>query len=148
MGVKRSVLVAALVSIGLSGAVSAQSADDGVLIGIEPSDDVSNDGTVPGGTTEYTGRDKVIRALFERQERLEEAILVLQQRIIDVNALATSTDDLIRRGQEPLVSLEIDQLSKQIDILVQENALLRETLGSAGIVIPSIEESRQVGSDG
>lgn len=148
MDVKRSVLVAALVSIGLSGALSAQSADDGVLIGIEPSGDVSNDGTVPGETTEYTGRDKVIRALFERQARLEEAILVLQQRIIDVNALATSTDDLIRRGQEPLVSLEIDQLSKQIDILVQENALLRETLGSAGIVIPSIEESRQVGSDG
>lgn len=138
MAVNRSVLLAVALIVGAASSPSAQSTednnlDDGVVIGIEQSATV---GIEPVPAEEYKGRDKVIRALFKRTERIEEAILVLQDKINDVNALAVRSDQVIRRGQEPLVSLELDQLSKQVAILEDENVALREALTAAGIIAP------------
>ena len=79
----------------------------------------------------------LMQALFERQQRLEEALFVLEDRINRVSELAQNTDQRIARGEDPLVSLEIEQLWVQIRSLEQENALLRETLEGAGVTVPA-----------
>lgn len=75
-----------------------------------------------------TPRDPVMLVLFERQQRLEDALFVLEDRINDIAEIARATESRLARGDEPLVALEIEQLWVQIRSLEQENALLRDTL--------------------
>ena len=101
--------------------------ESNTIIGLEEGD----------GGEAFEAQDPLMRALFDRQQRLEEALFVLEDRINRVSELAQRTDQRIARGEDPLVSLEIEQLWVQIRSLEQQNALLRETLEAAGVQFPS-----------
>jgi N-acyl-L-homoserine lactone synthetase len=72
--------------------------------------------------------EDVLVRLSARQDRLEEALLILQERIVAVTETADNTAARIARGDEPLVALEIEQLWALVRALETENTQLREEL--------------------
>ena len=73
-----------------------------------------------------------IQTLHDRQTALEAALRDLEERINVLAEASDATAELIARGEDPLVSLEIEQLWTVIGSLERENALLREELDALG----------------
>ena len=79
-----------------------------------------------------TAMQGAIQALHDRQSALEVALRDLEGRINVLAEASDATAELIARGEDPLVSLEIEQLWTVIGSLERENALLREELDALG----------------
>lgn len=82
--------------------------------------------TVTFGMETYESSEAAVRALFARQARLEDALRALQQQLAEVTAITNATSARLARGDDPLVSLEIEQLWAMVRSLEQENARLRD----------------------
>lgn len=82
--------------------------------------------TVTFGPETYDSTEAAVRALFDRQARLENALTVFQQQLVELAAITNATSARLARGDEPLVSLEIEQLWAMVRSLEQENARLRD----------------------
>lgn len=82
--------------------------------------------TVTFGLETYESIEAAVWALFARQVRLEEAIMVFQQQLGELAAISNATSARLSRGDEPLVSLEIEQLWAMVRSLEEENARLRD----------------------
>ena len=116
-------LIVAVGSLTVAGAQQAATEGTGAkgpgIVGIEQGD-------LP------TAMQGAIQALHDRQTSLEAALRELEERINVLAEASDATADLIARGNDPLVSLEIEQLWTVIGSLERENALLREELDTLG----------------
>lgn len=115
-GVKAAVIAAIIV---LASSVSAEET-------VAPPDTITPTDTVTFGVETYESSEAAVRALFARQAQLESALRVLQQQLREMAAITNATSARLARGDEPLVSLEIEQLWAMVRSLEEENARLRD----------------------
>lgn len=81
---------------------------------------------------EEQGIEAALRAIIDRQRTLEEGLRALEARLNAVAGTANETAARLERGDEPLVSLEIEQLWAMVGSLERDNAVLRERLDALG----------------
>lgn len=80
----------------------------------------------------------VLRALYQRQQRMEDSLARLDARLAAVAEQAARTQARIERGDDPLVALEIEQLWTVVRSLERENAILTDRLEALGA--PQVED--------
>lgn len=123
-GFGRTLLVIVGLIVCPLGPVVGQQATEAMVPGA--TDDAS-EGAVSFGIEEL-GVEEALRQIALRQARLEQALTTLEARINEVAGLANATNERIAQGEDPLVSLEIEQLWSVIRALERDNAVLREEL--------------------